>query len=110
MTDVSNKRWSSISESDYEDAKDYCAACLIDLNPRGEEKKKDLCKLPVREPKKMGARLNRNAVRAAANVLAGARGGVDAPEGEKRKAARKLRRLYDEIGEEAPEAVTNLAK
>lgn len=110
MAEVSDKRWSSISESDYEDASDYCAACLIDLNPRGEEKRKEKCKLPVKEPKKTGGRLNRNAVHAAANVLAGARGGIDAPPDEKRRAARKLVRLYKELDEDPPEAVTKLAK
>ena len=110
MAEISNKRWGSISESDYEDAKDYCSACLIDLNKRGEEKKKENCKLPVREPKRMGGRVNRGAVRAAARVLAGARGGVDAPENERRAAARKLVRLYRELGEDAPEAVKKLAK
>lgn len=107
---VSEKKWSSVGENDYEDAKEFCSACLIDLNPRGEEKKKNLCKLPVTEPKKMGGRLNRNAVRSAASILAGARGGLDAPAAEKRKAARKLVRLYRKLGEDAPEAVKKLAE
>ncbi len=110
MAKVSDREWSSVSESDYADAKEYCAACLIDLNPGGEEKTKERCKLPVREPKKLGGALNRNAVHAAAVVLAGGRGGVDAPKAEQRKAARKLVRLYRELEEQAPDAIRELAE
>ena len=107
---MSEKRWGAISEADYEDAKDYCSACLIDLNPKGEEKTKENCKLPVREPKKMGGKLNRGAVHAAARVLSGARGGVDAPAEEKHKAARKLLRLYRNLDEDPPESLKKVAK
>ena len=110
MAKVSDGEWSSVSESDYADANEYCAACLIDLNPRGEAKTKERCKLPVREPEKLGGALNRNAVHAAAVVLAGGRGGVDAPKAEQRKAARKLVRLYRELGEDAPASIRELAK
>ena len=110
MANVSERRWGEISESDYEDAHDYCAASLIDANAPGEEKTKERCKLPVREPKRMGGKVNRNAVRAAAAVLAGARGGVDVGKEEQRKAARKLLALYRDLGEDAPEAITKLAK
>ena len=58
----------------------------------------------------MGRRLNRNAVHAAAQVLAGARGGVDAPREQTRRAARKLLSLYKEIGDEPPESLRDLAK
>ena len=110
MAKISDREWSSVSESDYADARDYCAACLIDLNPRGEEKTKERCKLPVREPKQFGGRLNRNAVHAAAVVLAGGRGGVDAPKEEQRKAARKVVRLYADLDEEAPDSIKELAR
>lgn len=103
---ISNKPWSAVSESDYRDAAAFCSACLIDLNEPGEEKVKSKCKLPVREP---GGALNRNAVHAAAAVLAGGRGGVDAPADEKRKAARKLIRLYRELEEDPPESLRRLA-
>ncbi len=103
---ISNKPWSSVSESDYQDAAVFCKASLIDLNPPGEEKVKGNCKLPVYEP---GGALNRGAVHAAAAVLAGARGGVQAPPEEKRKAARKLLRLYSELEEEPPESLRRLA-
>ncbi|GBD17581.1 hypothetical protein HRbin27_00063 [bacterium HR27] len=110
MAEISNRAWSSISESDYEDAVDFCEASLINLNqgPRREWTKAN-CKLPVYEPRSMGRRLNRNAVHAAAAVLAGARGGVDAPPDAKRQAARKLIRLYRELDEEPPESLKRLA-
>lgn len=103
---ISNRPWGAISEADYRDAAQFCAACLIDLNEPGAEKTKGKCKLPIREP---GGAINRNAVHAAAAVLAGARGGVDAPPDEKRKAARKLIRLYREMNEEPPESLRRLA-
>jgi len=102
----SNKPWSQFSESDYETAEQFCGACLIDLNEPGKEKVKGLCKLPVREP---GGAYNRNAIHAAAAALAGARGGVQAPPKAKQKAARKLIRLYHEMGEEPPESLRRLA-
>jgi len=104
---ISNKPWGSISESDYRDAAAFCKASLIDLNEPGEEKVKAKCKLPVYQPD--GA-LNRNAVYAATAVILGARGGVDAPEEERRKAARKLIRLHHELDKEPPEALLRLAR
>jgi len=108
---VSEKAWSDITEADYEDAVDFCEACLINLNdgPR-EEWTKANCKLPVFEPKKMGRALNRNAVIAAAAALAGARGGVKAPPEAKRKAARKLLQLYRAIDLEPPESIRRIAQ
>jgi hypothetical protein len=110
VTRISERDWSEIRESDYEDADDYCAACLIDLSAKSEEKTKERCKLPVREPRSLGGRLNRNAVHAAAAVLAGGRGGVEAPAAEKRKAARKLVRLYRELDEDPPDSLRKLAR
>ena len=111
MVAVSTRPWSEIAESDYEDAVDFCEACLINLNegPRSEWTKA-ACKLPVYEPKAMGRKLNRNAVIAAAAALAGARGGVKAPPEEKRQAARKLLRLYRAIELEPPESLKRLAE
>jgi hypothetical protein len=103
---ISGKPWGSISESDYKDAEQFCKACLIDLNDPGKPKTKAACKLPIREP---GGAVNRNAVHAAAAALAGARGGVDAPLAQKRKAARKLLSLYAELKEEPPESLRQLA-
>ncbi len=110
LAKVSDRDWESIAESDYADAEEYCAACLIDLNAKGEEKKKTRCKLPVREPKKLGGKLNRGAVHAAAVVLAGGRRGVKAPADVKRKAARELIGLYRAIDEEPPESIRKLAE
>lgn len=103
----SDKPWGSISDSDYKDAASFCSACLIDTNPSGQEKVKSNCKLPIKEPSGV---YNRNAIRAAVAVLAGARGGVQAPSQEKRAAARKLLRLYAEMEEEPPVSLKRLAE
>lgn len=58
----------------------------------------------------MGRALNRAGVHQAAAVLAGARGGVDAPKEAKREAARKLLRLYRELDDEPPESLEKVAK
>jgi hypothetical protein len=110
VAQISERPWEEVRDADYEDADEYCRASLIDLNPKGEEKTKERCKLPVREPKSKGGKLNRNAVHAAAVVLAGGRGGVDAPTQAKRKAARELVRLYRDLDEEPPDSLTKLAK
>ena len=106
MAEFSDKPWGQFAESDYKDAESFCAACLIDLNPPGEDKKKALCKLPVKEP---GGSYNRNGIHAAAAALAGARGGVQAPPEAKRKAARALIRLYRQMNEEPPESLKQIA-
>ncbi len=103
----SGKPWGSVDETDYEDTEAFCAACLIDLNEPGAEKVKGQCKLPIKEP---NGQYNANAIHAAAAVLAGARGGVQAPPEEKRKAARKLIRLYHEMKEEPPESLRRLTE
>ena len=43
------RQWDG-SASNYANTDDYCSACLIDVNPEGEEKTQALCKLPVRDP------------------------------------------------------------
>ncbi|HEY1668530.1 MAG TPA: hypothetical protein VGG54_22795 [Trebonia sp.] len=60
------------------------------------------CKLPVRQP---DGRVNVNGVHAAAGVLAGARGGVNATAGQKRIAAAQLRGLYRKIGDTPPSSL-----
>lgn len=102
----SDKPWGEISESDYDSAEAFCAACLIDLNPPSRDKIKALCKLPVKEP---NGTYNRNAIHAAAAALAGARGGVKAPPEAKRRAARALIRLYREMDETPPESLKRIA-
>lgn len=104
---VSNEPWSNFSDSDYPDAGAYCDASLINLNegPRRDWTKAN-CKLRVYEP---DGDLNRNGVHAAASVLAGGRGGVDAPAAAKRAAARKLMGLYRECGESPPDSLRMMA-
>lgn len=109
VTDVSDRPWSGVTRASYANAAEYCAACLIDDNAPGELRAKSRCKLPVYEPQRLGGRLNRNAVRAAANRLVRATGGVDAPPEQKRAAADRLVHLYREIGEAPPRALLELA-
>jgi hypothetical protein len=105
---ISERPWGDITPADYSDAEHFCRSALINLND-GEPSAwtKANCKLPVFEP---NGDLNRAAVHAAAAVLAGARGGVDAPASAKRAAARRLLRLYDELGEQAPPSIRALAR
>lgn len=100
-----NQSWNS-PESNL-DAEAYCEVCLIDLNEKGEKKIKSKCKLPVRS--RPGAPYNINAMRAAAQALVGARGGVDAPPEAKRQAARKLIRLFREAGVAPPQSLYRVA-
>lgn len=104
---VSNEPWSNFSDSDYADAGAFCDASLINLNqgPRREWTKAN-CKLRVYEP---DGDLNRNGVHAAAAVLAGGRGGVQAPPEAKRSAARKLVSLYLQLKEQPPDSLRRLA-
>jgi hypothetical protein len=104
---VSTTPWSNFTAADYTLAQ-WHRACLIHLHTSRLPSSKDQCKLPVREP---DGTLNRNGVFAAAAVLAGARGGVDAPMEQKRKAARTIVSLYRNVLKaEPPEAVVRLAR
>jgi hypothetical protein len=103
---VSDLPWSSFSQADY-DVAQWHRACLIHLHD-GPPTAKNQCKLPVREP---DGTLNRNGVHAAAAVLAGARGGVDAPRTQIIKAARQIVSLYRNVlNETPPESVITLAR
>lgn len=97
--------WDAAGVKSGQEAGPYCACCLMDLNEGA--KVKDRCKLPVRSTP--GGPYNLNAMAAAAAALAGGRGGLDAPGDEKRKAARKLVRLYREAGKEPPAALRRVA-
>ena len=101
---ISNKPWSQFSQTDYT-PEQWRRACLIHVDPNSDNKADH--KLPVYEP---DGTLNRNAVHQAAAVLAGARGGVDAPPAKKRAAARELIRLYRLLEEEPPESLRRLAE
>jgi hypothetical protein len=105
MASFTDGSWDG-SASRYSSTAAYCAACLIDLNESGGEKTQSNCKLPVREP---GGAYNRNALRAAAAALAGARGGVSAPAEAKRSAARSLLRLMGQAGIEAGDGLRRMA-
>ncbi len=94
---VSDGPWDGAA-SNYPSTEAYCEACLIDMNPEGEEKVQALCHLPVKEPN--GA-LNRNGIHAAAARL----NQTKVPPEERARAADKLRALYREIGEEPPESL-----
>lgn len=103
MADVSNKPWSQFSQSDYSDTQ-WQRACILDRGTGNTAKERYA--LPIREPS--GA-LNANGVHAAAVVLAGGRGGVNAPPSAKKAAARKLVSAYRQIGETPPDSLTRLA-
>lgn len=104
---ISDRPWGDITPADYRDAEHFCGSALINLNEGPPtEWTKELCKLPVLEP---GGALNRNAVHAAAAVLAGARGGVAAPPSARRAAARRLLALYRELEEDPPESLRRIA-
>ncbi len=105
MAAVSDAPWSRFSAADY-DLRQWTRACLIDTG-EGEPDSKDRYKLPVKEP---GGAVNRGGAHAAAGVLAGARGGVQASEEQKRAAARKLLAIYrDDLDEEPPESLMTMA-
>jgi hypothetical protein len=101
--------------SNYDDTGAYCSACLIDLNPEGEEKKQGLCMLPVRGPGDSADTYVRQAVHAAA----GGHGisAVEKPEGVEqaawdtavKAAAKKIIAAYEEMDEDAPEGVMTMA-
>lgn len=104
---VSNEPWSNFTDADYADAGALCDASLINLNTGSRATwTKDGCKLRVFEP---DGDLNRNGVHAAAAVLAGARGGVDAPASARSVAARKLVALYRQLNEIVPDSIRRLA-
>lgn len=103
---VTDKPWDG-SAGRWPNAAAYAASCLIDLNPPGKPKTKELAKLPVREP---DGTINRNAVHAAASILAGGRGGVDAPAEAKAAAASKIVAMYRrDLKEEPPDSLVKMA-
>lgn len=103
---LSNRPWDG-SASNYQDAKAYCDACLVDENPSGQPKVKNLCHLPVKEP---GGNYNRVALGSALAALNGARGQkVDIPAAAKKAAARKLAGLYARFNLPIPDSLKNMA-
>lgn len=103
---VSDKPWSDFTAADYTPAQ-WHRACVIHDHPAGQvPDDKEHCKLPIREP---DGTLNRAGVHAAASVLAGGRGGVQATAAQKAAAARAVLSAYHTIGDTPPDSLTALA-
>ena len=102
---IVNSPWDG-SAARYPDADSYCAACLVDDNPSGADKTKNLCHLPVKEP---NGDINSNGVHSAAAALAGGRGGVKLPPADKKKAAKALISLYGQMKQDVPPSIKNMA-
>lgn len=101
---VSDKPWSGFSQGDYSDAQ-WRSACILDRGGNGTAKERYA--LPVKEP---NGDVNRNGAQAAAAVLAGGRGGVNAPAAAKRAAARRLVSIYrNDLNEDPPDSLRRLA-
>jgi hypothetical protein len=66
-------------------------------------KEKEAYKLPHHEIVDGRLRVVWNGVRSAMQVLAGARGGVDIPQGERQAVYEHLARHYEEFGKEVPD-------
>lgn len=98
---VTRAPWNGAA-SKYADADAYCKACLIDMNPAGEDKVMGRCMLPVYEP---NGDLNANALSAAAGRL----NQTGAPAADKAAAARKLMRLYGMAGMQPPPSLRGMA-
>lgn len=104
IKDVEN--WDG-SASNYDTTADYCDACLINLNEGDREEWTQVnCKLPVRGPGDSQDTYVRQAVYAAAQRI----NQTDAPEMELQRAARELVRVYDEMGEDAPESLVTMTE
>ncbi|OPG13633.1 hypothetical protein [Microbispora sp. GKU 823] len=96
---VSDTPWSNFGQGDY-DIGQWRRACLI--GPTEQSDSKADYALPVREP---DGTLNRNAVHTAASRIKQ----VKTDPAAKRAAARKLVRLYGQLGEDPPAALLDLA-
>ena len=99
FTDAS---WST-PESDLS-VEQFCSVCLVDLNPKGAEKAKGNCKLPLRSSP--GAPYNKAAIRNAMGRIFQMKG---VPAEAKRKAARRLVSLANEAGIDVGPSVMKLA-
>lgn len=100
LAHISEKPWSSYSQSDY-DISQWHRACLIH-NHTGTPTSKSECKVPVKTP---DGTLSRSGVHAAAAALAGARGGVQASAEQMASAKTALRGLYSQLNETPPDSL-----
>lgn len=104
---TTDKPWNG-SASRWPDTASYCKSCLVDLNPSGQDKTQDNCKLPIREP---NGDINANALSSALGALNGARGGLqDVPVVARKKAAKALLSAYREAKLDVPDSLKNLAQ
>lgn len=118
LTEPSQKQFDDSSwngaASQWDTAEAYCRDCLVDVNPGGEDKIKDLCFLPYRKPG--GSNPNRSALQA----IAGGRGitRLERPDdisdsawtAALKKAANQLIGWWPEAFErEAPESIFRIA-
>jgi hypothetical protein len=94
---VDESPWSNYHESDYSQTQ-WHNACLIH-NHSGGATAKNQCKLPIKTPSGV---VNRHGVYAAASVLAGGRGGVDATSAQKDQAAQSLISIYKKMNVKPP--------
>ena len=102
---ASDKPWEQFTAADYT-PEQWAAACLIDTG-EGQTTVKSRYKLPVREP---DGTVNRAGAHAAAGVLAGARGGVDATPEQKAAAAKALVKIYkSDLAEDPPGSLLKAA-
>lgn len=94
---VDETPWSNYHESSYS-KEQWHSACLIH-NHSGASTSKNQCKLPIKTPNGV---VNRHGVYAAAAVLAGSRGGVNASSTQKDSAAKTLINMYKRMGVKPP--------
>lgn len=101
-----SKPWDG-SANRWPDAASYADSSLINLNTGSRSNwTKGNVKLPYKEP---DGTVNVNAVHAAAAVLSGGRGGVQAPPAAKKAAAKKLVSLYGQMKEDVPPSIKQMA-
>lgn len=102
MTDFTNAAWDG-SASRFKDTDAFCAACLVDDNPPGAEKKQSLCHLPIKEP---NGNVNTNALgNAAARLLQ-----TQTSAANKKKAARAIIRYRQEAKLDVSDALKKMAQ
>jgi HK97 family phage prohead protease len=102
---VSDKPWAQFTAADYT-PEQWARACLIDTG-EGDTSSKARYKLPVKEP---DGTVSRAGAHAAASVLGGGRGGVQASSEQKTAAAKKLVAIYrNDLDEDPPESLLRMA-